>query len=82
MSEEILGLKARVDLLEGVVMRFLLGTLTKDSVGSLVETLDLPSSADQRVRLPSARGVHKETEHSPTRNRQADRMNRKKEYQW
>ena len=43
MSEEILGLKARVDLLEGVVMRFLLGTLTKDSVVSLVETLDLPS---------------------------------------
>ena len=53
MSEEILGLKARVDLLEGVVMRFLLGTLTKDSVGSLVETLDLPSMPINEYDFPA-----------------------------
>ena len=53
MSEEIQELKAQVNLLEGIVMRYLLGVLTKDSVVSLVETLDLPTMPVNKYDFPA-----------------------------
>ena len=53
MSEEIQELKAQVNLLESIVMRYLLGVLTKDSVVSLVETLDLPTMPVNKYDFPA-----------------------------
>ena len=72
MSDEILGLKARIDLLESVVMRFLLGTLTKDSVVSLVETLDLPSMPINKHDFPAREAFIKRLN---TLQREIDRLN-------
>lgn len=53
MSEEVKALQAQVNLLEGIVMCFLLGVLTKGSVVSLVETLDLPTMPVNKYDFPA-----------------------------